>query len=97
FITERAAKAKKIRYATYDLMFSALKSGKIDACVLTGAYYSMYQSEYSLNKHDITLGNVDYAFASSLENTAFMEIASAVISDLKNNGELDLLINKYIG
>lgn len=97
FITERAAKAKKIRYATYDLMLGALKSGKIDAIVLTGAYYSMYASEYSLKKHDITLANVEYAFASSLENAAFMEIASAVISDIKNKGELDLLINKYIG
>lgn len=97
FITERASKATKVRYATFDLMFSALHSGKIDACVLTGAYYSMYKSEYSLNMHDITLANIDYAFASSLENAAFMEIASAVINDLKDNGELDLLVEKYLG
>lgn len=97
FISEKAPKVKKVRYATYDIMFNALNSGKIDACVLTGAYYNMYRAKYSLYKHEVELKPIEYAFASSVENAALMEIASAVIADLKASGELDSLVKEYLG
>lgn len=97
YVSDADISVNKQEYPTYDLMLNALKAERIDACVLPGIYFDKYQSTYAIKVHNASLDNIGYSVACNTEDSAFADIASAVINDMKKSGELSKLTEDYIG
>lgn len=84
-------------FASYPDLISALKNGRIDGSVLTGAYLNKYKDEFARGfaMHNIELGEVEYAIACAADEAGIARLADMFIYELKQNGELDALLQRY--
>ncbi len=82
-------------YAAYTDMLSALVRRDIDAVVMTDVYIDLYDSDYAITSTGLVLGTVDYAFACAADSPAIAELATMMIQELTENGELAALLDKY--
>ncbi|MBQ1818463.1 MAG: transporter substrate-binding domain-containing protein [Clostridia bacterium] len=93
-----------VRLGSYEELLDALLSGRIDAAVMAGAYVHKYfEAErealelpecYLLEQ---TVGEVEYRFMANSEDPALTRLADMMIYEMKSSGELDKLVEKYIG
>lgn len=91
------------RCGSYDELISALVSGRIEAAVMAGAYVNKYfcveREELELPTHYLcgtVIGTVDYCIISSSEDQAFTLLSNMLIYELKNNGELEGMVEKWL-
>ena len=93
-----------LRYGSYDELIDALKRGGIDAAAMCGSYVNKYFNVLSndigvVNYYVCTadVGSVDYCMISSSDEPALTQLADMLIYELKENGTLAELTNKYLG
>ena len=84
------------KFPTYELMLNALQLQQINACVMPGAVYKKYASN-AFRTHDTNLGDIEYSVVCSSENSGLITAVNNVINDMKSSGELDKMIQKYLG
>ena len=82
-------------YASYDELFGALLSGEVDAIVLSDLYLDKYEGEYEFDRSETVLGAFSYAVASSSSAPALASLADVLLSELRADGTLDALYQKY--
>ena len=89
-----------IRWRRYNTFFEAvqsLKQGKIDAVLLDKAPANVFLSQNDdLKQAGEELGKEEYAIAVKKGNTELLEKLNAAIAELKEDGTIDEIVNKYI-
>ena len=96
------AKERKITlsihdFASYEDMLKALEKGTIPYAVLERSIFTSFAKDNdSLAVTPLVIGKIEYACACSIDSPALASIASIVIDEMKDSGELNELINKYI-
>lgn len=83
------------KFASYDELFRALDSGRADVIVLTGIMAAKYEDQYSFSVCGEQLGTVDYAVACLSDNSAVAAVADMMLSEMRADGTLDALKQKY--
>ena len=75
----------------------SLKQGKIDAVLLDKAPANVFLSQNDdLKQAGEELGKEEYAIAVKKGNTELLEKLNAAIAELKEDGTIDEIVNKYI-
>lgn len=97
YAEENGFEYEKREFASYEMMLSALQNGEIDGALMTGTYLHMYASTYSVSAHPDAIGTIEYAMVCSSGTSPLIEIANDMLSEMRESGELDRLINQYIG
>ncbi|MDD3149707.1 MAG: glutamate ABC transporter substrate-binding protein [Candidatus Gastranaerophilales bacterium] len=86
-------------YRTYTDAFSALKTGRIDALttddtILTGFLYE--DDNFKILNHRYTKEPYGLAFRKSEDSISFQDIVNAALEDIKADGTLKKLQNKWL-
>lgn len=86
------------RYSKIIDGFQAMKSGKIDACVVDDqvAKSIVAADSGSFKILETAYANEEYAIAVKKGNTELLNKLNSVIDEIKSNGELKKIIDKYI-
>ena len=85
------------RYNTFFEAVQSLKQGKIDAVLLDKAPANVFLSQNDdLKQAGEELGKEEYAIAVKKGNTELLEKLNAAIAELKEDGTIDEIVNKYI-
>lgn len=91
------------RFGSFEELIDALKRGVIDAAAMTGAYVNKYlnvlSDETAVGRYyvcEADVGAVDYCMISSSDDPALTQLADMLIYELKESGELDALVQKYL-
>ena len=85
------------RYNTFFEAVQSLKQGKIDAVLLDKAPANVFLSQNDdLKQAGEELGKEEYAIAVEKGNTELLEKLNAAIAELKEDGTIDEIVNKYI-
>lgn len=99
-VEKRLPTAQIVYFNTVADMLDALKAGKIDALVrpLSGAVFIRYEDDSItwLDEH-LTDADVSFAFPKTENGAALRERFSDFIRELRANGELDTLREKWFG
>lgn len=82
-------------YASFGELFEALLAGEVDAIVMSDLYLDKYEGAYAFDRSETVLGAYSYAVASSSSAPALASLADVMLSDLRANGTLDALYQKY--
>ena len=82
-------------YASFGELFEALLAGEVDAIVMSDLYLDKYEGEYEFDRSETVLGAYSYAVASSSSAPALASLADVMLSDLRADGTLDALYQKY--
>ena len=76
---------------------TALKQGKIDAVVIDNEPAKAYvESNPGLKILDTSYAEEDYAIGMNKSNTALLEAVNAALEELKADGTLQAIVDKYI-
>lgn len=100
---ETAIVVETKKYGSFDELIAALKRGDVDAAVMTSAYVNKYFNVLA-EQTDVPewylcsaeAGAVDYCMMCTSDEPALMQLADMLIYELKENGELDRLAQKYL-
>lgn len=91
------------KFGSYDELIDALVSGRIDAAAMPGVsvarYFGSGDDEEGLPECCLcktTVGKLEYRLESSSDEPALTRIADMMIYEMKNSGELDALVEKYL-
>lgn len=84
-----------VGFASYPDMLLALKNGHIDVASIPGVFIKKYSSEFSFKLYPETFGEIEYCVAVSSDSPAIAELANMFIYDLKQNGDMSRLFEKY--
>ncbi len=86
-----------IAYADGATAVQALKAGKVDAVVIDEQPAKAYvESNKGLKILDTEFANEDYAIAVSKKNPALREAVNSVLNELKKDGTVQKIVDKYI-
>lgn len=86
------------RFNTYFEAVESLKQGKVDAVLIDNAPAKVFlsQNSDSLKQAGEELDKEEYAIAVAKGNEELVESLNSAIAELKENGKLDEIMNKYI-
>ena len=82
-------------YASFDELFAALRSGEVDAIVMSDLYLDKYEGTYEFDRSETILGVYSYAIASASTAPALASLGDIMLSELREDGTLDALYQKY--
>ncbi|WP_069997253.1 transporter substrate-binding domain-containing protein [Cellulosilyticum sp. I15G10I2] len=91
---EQGISVKFSEYASYPEIKAALESGRVDAFSVDAAILNGYLDENSEILAD-RFSPQEYGVASKKSNTDLAKVVDDLISEMKSNGELDSLIEKW--
>lgn len=96
YVEENCKDATVERYGKGFEAIEALKQKKIDAVVIDSDTADKFiEADDDLIKLDEILTEEEYAFAVQKGNSALLDAVNGVIAEMKDNGKLDEIINKY--
>lgn len=91
---EKLPAEQQTNFASYDDMFSALRSGRIDLALVQGAYAAKYADE-GFSTLAEPFGTVEYAAASGTDSSAVVQLFDMVLEELKRDGKLVSVAESY--
>lgn len=86
---------KKVGFASYDELFAALSSGKVDAVLLSETNIERFDALSDFFLHSAEMGYIDYAIACLSSSPALVQIANIMLNEMKADGSLEALYQKY--
>lgn len=86
---------QKKAYASYADMLSALERGEIGGAVLTRQAFDEFCTQYPITETTLVIGSIDYRVMCPGDSTVLSELASMVIRELGDSGELEALCAQY--
>lgn len=87
-------KVQFLEFGTYPEIKTALDSGRIDVFSVDGSILAGYLDDSTIILND-KFAAQEYGVASKKSNTALAKTVDEVIAEMKTNGELDKLIQKW--
>jgi len=97
YVTDEYGDGSVERYAKGMEAVQSLSQGKVDAVIIDGEPAKVYVKEVQgLKILDKSYTDEDYAIAVKKGNTVLLNKINAALKDLKSEGKLDEIVNKYI-
>ena len=85
----------KKSYASYPDMLSALDRGEIGGAVLPRQVFNELRTQYPITETTLVIGTIDYKVMCPGDSTVLSELASIVIRQMRDSGELAELYAQY--
>lgn len=85
----------KKAYASYTDMMDGLERGKIGGAALLRQTFNALRSSYDLTETTLIFGTIDYQVMCPGDSAVFSEVATIVIQEMKQSGELEQLYEQY--
>ena len=85
----------KKSYASYPDMLSALDRGEIGGAVLPRQVFNELRTQYPITETTLVIGTIDYKVMCPGDSTVLSELASIVIKEMRDSGELKELYAQY--
>ena len=85
----------KRAYASYSDMLAALDRGEIGGAVLPRQVFNELRTQYPITETTLVIGTIDYKVMCPGDSTVFSELASIVIKEMQDSGELKELYAQY--
>ena len=85
----------KKSYASYPDMLSALDRGEIGGAVLPRQVFNELRTQYPITETTLVIGTIDYKVMCPGDSTVLSELASIVIRQMRDSGELKELYAQY--
>ena len=86
---------EKKAYASYSDMLSALDRGEIGGAVLPRQVFNELRTQYPITETTLVIGTINYRVMCPGDSTVFSELASIVIREMQDSGELKKLYAQY--
>lgn len=86
---------EKKGYASYPDMLSALERGEIGGAVLPRQVFNELRTQYPITETTLVIGTIDYKVMCPGDSTVLSELASMVIKEMRDSGELEQLYAQY--
>ena len=86
---------EKRAYASYSDMLAALDRGEIGGAVLPRQVFNELRTQYPITETTLVIGTIDYKVMCPGDSTVLSELASIVIRQMRDSGELKELYAQY--
>lgn len=83
------------RYSSLPDMIEALENNEISAIAIENALLREYYSRTNMRVMPAAIGTVPYSIAIPADNPALVEIANRMITEMRESGELNALLDKW--